>query len=267
VAALHALRVLYEDPHLLALDKPAGLHTAPLHAKHAEHAEHAEHAGTLLAELLARYPEVSAVPGLRPAEHGLLHRLDRETSGVLIVARTAAAFAALRAQFAAQQVRKEYLAVCLPATDAAQAAARRASTPLRLESRFAPYGPGRRKVRVVLPGSGAAARRKAGERLYATEARVLELGEGRARVGAWLLRGFRHQVRAHLAFLGLPILGAPLYGVSGPQGGVPRLYLHAAAVQLTHPLSGAVLRIASPEPAEFAAAMGRGSVPAAEVRP
>ena len=240
--ALSTLRVLYEDPHLLVVDKPAGLHTAPLRA--------GEEA-TLLAEVISRYPEVASVPGLRAPEHGLLHRLDRETSGVVVFARSPEAFAALREQFAGEAVRKEYRAVCLPGaggTDAAQG-------PVRIQSRFAPYGPGRRMVRVVLPESGAAARRKAGEQQYLTEARVLEEGAGFALVGAWLRRGFRHQVRAHLAYLRLPILGDPLYGVARPAGVAPRLYLHAAAVDLAHPLTGLALRIESPTPAEFAAAL------------
>jgi 23S rRNA pseudouridine1911/1915/1917 synthase len=234
-----ALCVLYEDPDLLAIDKPAGMHTAPLRPGEQ---------GTLLGEVIAGYPEIAALPGIKPAEPGLLHRLDRETSGVVIVARTAAAFGALRAQFAGEQVRKEYLAVCLPrAPLPADPAA-----PLRIESRFAPYGPGRKKVRVVLqPGE-----RKATSRLYGTEVQIVRSRGQRVLVRAALLRGFRHQVRAHLAHLGLPILGDPLYGVSCPAGVAPRLYLHASAVELVHPVTGAVLSIRSPLPAEFAVALG-----------
>lgn len=244
MSAPRALHVLYEDPHLLAIDKPASLHTAPLRASEE---------ATLLAEVIGRYPEVASVPGLRAPEHGLLHRLDRETSGVVIVARSAEAFAALRGQFAGEQVRKEYRAVCAPRPAGGETEALQG--PLRIESRFAPYGPGRRMVRVVLPESGPAARRKAGGRLYLTEARVLEGGAGFALVGAWLRRGFRHQVRAHLAHLGFPILGDPLYGVASPAGVAPRLYLHAAAVDLAHPVTGRALRIESPVPPDFAAAL------------
>lgn len=234
------LRVLYEDSDLLAVDKPAGLHTAPLRSGEQ---------GTLLGQLIACYPSIAALPGIKPTEPGLLHRLDRETSGVVIVARTAAAFAALRSQFAAEEVSKEYLAVCL-------APANLPTAPLRLESHFAPHGPGRRRVRVVLPDprGGTAMRRGTTSRLYVTEARILASRAGRVLVGARLSRGFRHQLRAHLAYLGLPILGDPLYGVPCPQGLTPRLYLHAAAVALAHPMTGKPLSIRSPVPPEFASA-------------
>jgi 23S rRNA pseudouridine1911/1915/1917 synthase len=239
-----AFCVLYEDSHLLAIDKPAGLHTAPLQPGEG---------GTLLGEVIARYPEIASLPGIKPMEPGLLHRLDRETSGVVIVARTAEAFAALRAQFAAKQVCKEYLAVCVSAAVPAG--------PLRIESRFAPYGPGRKEVRVVLE----AGRRNVSSRLYATEAQVLEARGGRALVRAGLLRGFRHQVRAHLAHLGLPILGDPLYGVPCPAGVPARLYLHAARVDLLHPVTGAALSIRSPVPPEFPAALGQACLPGASL--
>ena len=231
------LSILYEDGQLLAVDKPAGVHSAPLRPGES---------GTLLGLVIARYPEVAGLPGIKPVEPGLLHRLDRETSGILLVARTAEAFSSLRAEFEAGRVRKEYIALCACRVEA------RAGKRLWLESRFAPYGRGGRRVRVLLPGEeGRYAARQASPRLYRTEVQVLERQGSWALVRANLLRGFRHQVRAHLAHLGLPIAGDDLYGVEAPPGVPERLYLHASALELPHPASGQALRLSSPLPPEF----------------
>ena len=233
------MHVLYEDKDLIAVDKPAGLHTAPLRKGET---------GTLLAQVIERYPEIAALPGIKPSEPGLLHRLDRDTSGVVLLARTEAAFQRLRAEFAGGRVRKEYLALCAPT------AAVRPGQRYALESRFAPYGPGRRMVRVVPAGREGAGGggRKASGGLYHTEVEVLEVRGSRALVRARIVKGFRHQVRAHLAHLGLPLAGDPLYGVPTSPGACGRLYLHASAVELEHPAGGAPLRIGSPLPPDFA---------------
>ena len=233
------MRVLYEDRDLIAVDKPAGLHTAPLRKGETD---------TLLAQVLERCPEIAALPGIKPSEPGLLHRLDRDTSGVVLLARTEAAFQRLRAEFAGGRVHKEYLALCAPTT------AVRPGQRCAMESHFAPYGPGRRMVRVVPagqegPGEGG---RKTSAGLYHTEVEVLEVRGSRALVRARIVKGFRHQVRAHLAHLGLPLAGDPLYGVPASPGACGRLYLHASAVELEHPASGVPLRIGSPLPPDFA---------------
>ncbi len=236
------LRVLYEDDALLAVEKPAGVHTAPLAPGEA---------GTLLAAVIARYPEVAGLPGRKPVEPGLLHRLDRETSGVVVVARTPAAFEKLRAQFESGKARKEYVAGCgrrgLPGRKLA------VGDRLGISSRFAPSGPGRKRVRVVEAQEGREhLLREATSEQYATEAEVLAVGPVWCAVRCLLTRGFRHQVRAHLAWMDLPILGDPLYGVAAPDG-PSRMYLHAAAIELAHPTSGEPLRIESPLPPELAA--------------
>jgi len=282
------LIVRYEDPYLLAVEKPPGAHTAPLRAGEG---------GTLLDAVIARYPEVARLPGIKAIEPGLLHRLDRDTSGLVLVARTPESFATLRASFDAVAVEKGYLAVCrrvapeaLPA-DHARAGLLR--TPrqlpggrLRIESRFAPFGPGRRRVRLVdalvggeaagagppsgslLPagpigqlGARGGPRRPPAEttnRRYATEVELLEERGGLILVRARITAGFRHQVRAHLAALGLPILGDSLYGEGGTPGApaslpppVERLFLHAASLALSHPHDGRPLSIRSPLPEEF----------------
>jgi 23S rRNA pseudouridine1911/1915/1917 synthase len=235
------LVVLFEDSDLLVLDKPAGLHTAPLRPAET---------GTLLDQVIALYPEVAALPGVKLVEPGLVHRLDRDTSGLVVVARTAEAFALLRRAFLTGGARKFYLAACGGSKEEAPVGAS-----VHIASRFAPYGPGRRMVRVVLPGDGKKSfAREAARRIYETDVEVVFREAGRALLSARILRGFRHQVRAHLSFLGWPILGDALYGFPAPPDLPPRLYLHAARLEMAHPRSGAPLVVQSPLPAEFGAA-------------
>jgi 23S rRNA pseudouridine1911/1915/1917 synthase len=243
--------VLFEDGHLLAVDKPAGVHSAPLRPGES---------GTLLGAVLARYPEVAGLPGIKSVEPGLLHRLDLETSGILLVARTAEAFRSLRAAFAAGRVRKVYTALCACRTEL------EAGRRLRIESRFAPYGRGRKRVRAIAAENEGRPRaqrarkeRQASAGLYRTEAQVLERRGPWALVQAVTFKGFRHQVRAHLAQLELPIAGDALYGIPPPAGAPARLYLHASAIELAHPISGEPLRLCSPLPPEFRLPLGGGA--------
>jgi 23S rRNA pseudouridine1911/1915/1917 synthase len=228
------LVVRFEDESLLVVEKPAGMHTAPLRPAET---------GTLLSLVLEAWPEVRDVPGFKTVEPGLLHRLDRDTSGLVVLARTARAFEALRAGF--DTMRKEYLAVCAPRDEA------RAGDAFEIQSRFAPYGPGRMRVRVVADGDKPV--RETTAATYGTSVFVVTRAGERSLVRAALSRGFRHQVRAHLSHAGYPILGDLLYGVPVPDGYAPRMYLHAALIELRHPVSGAPLVVESPAPPEFAA--------------
>jgi 23S rRNA pseudouridine1911/1915/1917 synthase len=236
-----ALVVLFQDRDLLVLDKPAGLHTAPLRRGETE---------TLLEDVIARFPEVAALPGVKAVEPGLVHRLDRETSGLVVVARSAEAFTLLRRAFVTGGARKVYVAACAGSSEEGPA-----GVSLHIESRFAPYGPGRRMVRVVLPADGKKGfARQATREIYETDAGIIFRDSGRALLSARIVRGFRHQVRAHLSFLGYPILGDTLYGAPVPPDLPQRLYLHAARLEMAHPRSGAPLVVRSPLPAEFSAA-------------
>lgn len=233
------LRVQYEDSSLVVVEKPAGVHTAPLRPGEPD---------TLMEMVIRTYPEVALLPGIKPVEPGLVHRLDRDTSGLVVFARTAKAFDELRRSFASGGARKLYRAACTCADEILDS-----STPLRIESRFAPYGRGRTMVRAVFPGERSRKLLKSatGE-IYVTEAEVTARGNGRMLLSASILKGFRHQVRVHLAFLGFPILGDPLYGAAVPEGFPSRMYLHAARIELRHPTSGFPLVVESPLPGEFA---------------
>ncbi len=236
------LLVRFEDEQVLVVEKPAGQHTAPLRAGER---------GTLLERVIEKYPEVAGVPGIKAVEPGLLHRLDRETSGLVAIARSAAAFAILREAAARGGMRKEYIAACARPVDGEAIGA---GAGLRISSRFAPYGSGGRMVRVVLAGeSRGKLLQNATPDSYSTEAEIIRRGAAAHLLRVDIDRGFRHQVRAHLSFLGFPILGDSLYGAPVPPGAVDRLYLHATRLQFEHPATGALVSVESPLPQEFAA--------------
>jgi 23S rRNA pseudouridine1911/1915/1917 synthase len=237
------LRIIHVDDQLLVIDKPEGMHTAPL--REGER-------GSLLDAVIDQFPEVERVPGIKPVEPGLLHRLDKGTSGLVVIARSVRAFTDLLAQFESGEVRKEYLAVSVPGP-----AVR--SRRLSVSSRFAPLGPGRARVQMVMSYEHRSRMLKeASPETYATEAEIAERGAGCCLVRCTITRGFRHQVRVHLAHLGLPIVGDPLYGAPVPPGFGERMYLHAVAVELHHPADGRPLRFESDMPGEFPLLLAAG---------
>jgi 23S rRNA pseudouridine1911/1915/1917 synthase len=178
------LRVLYEDTDLVVLDKPAGLTVHPGAGRTT---------GTLAHHLLARYPEMAGVGG--PGRPGIVHRLDQGTSGVIVVARTAAAYHRLAHAFAAREVDKRYLAIAYgepkPSSGMIDAPIGRHAT--------------RRKEMTVRSDRGGGRPARTGYRTLATRAGIslveLDLATGRT-----------HQIRVHLKHLGHPLVGDPLYG-------------------------------------------------------
>jgi 23S rRNA pseudouridine1911/1915/1917 synthase len=184
------LEVLFESEDFVIANKPAGLPTAPLVRTETR---------SLAAALLARYPEMKGV-GFREREPGLVHRLDNETSGVVLAARHADAFAAARALFEASAIDKRYLAVTASGLAAAG----------EIRSLLGPDSADPRRVRVFehAPEAGYA-------KLATTRYRVVQSTERYALVELSVERAFRHQIRAHLAQLGFPIVGDALYG--GPK--------------------------------------------------
>ncbi len=213
---LERARLLYADAELAAVDKPAGVPAQP----------------TLTSDRGTLPELVSALLG---APVTLVHRLDRETSGVTVFARTAAAAAALSEAFRAGGPEKTYLALC-------------ARPPAPADGRVdAPLGkdPARAGLRRVDPGGDAAA----------TRYRTLRAGPGAALVEASPETGRTHQIRVHLAHLGAPLLGDARYG--GPRRvgelAIPRVMLHARRLRLVHPATGAPLVLEAPVPEDFAA--------------
>jgi 23S rRNA pseudouridine1911/1915/1917 synthase len=222
-----AVPILYEDASLVAIDKPAGM---PSHALRADETE------TVANFLLARYPELAHVGTDR--EPGIVHRLDTDTSGVLLAARTTPAYRALRRQFSTHRVRKEYVAV----THGDVAASGEVRAPIAHDRH------NRRKMRVC-----RAAGSSAGARPAVTRYAPLDRLGGYTVLAVEIPTGVMHQIRAHLASIGHPIVGDRLYGAVARDGDPPRHLLHATRLTVVHPASGRPLTIESPPPAEFRA--------------
>lgn len=224
------LRVLAESTSWLALDKPAKQPTQPLRPGEL---------GTLVGGLLARYPEVRGI-GYGPREPGILHRLDTDTSGIVLVARTTAAFEVMRGMLASGEIEKTYRALvggrCTAPRD------------VRLALRRDP-----RDARRVVPDPSTP-----DDEDVTPLTRILAatgLGEF-ALVTVTASPAKRHQVRAHLAALGHPIVGDTLYG--GPAlEGVDRHMLHASQVVFRCPDTGQRRAVDAPLPLDFAAAVAR----------
>jgi len=210
-------RLLYADDQLCAVDKPAGVAAQPTLATDRGH----------LPALVAALLGAEVLP---------VHRLDRETSGVVLLARSRAAATALTAAFREGRVEKRYLALC---SRAPQPPDGRVEAPLGPD----PARPGRRAVRE-------------GGEPAATAYRTLRVGPGgQALVEARPETGRTHQIRVHLAHLGAPLLGDARYG--GPRRilelSVPRVMLHARRLEVVHPATGARLLLEAPVPEDFAA--------------
>ena len=221
------LSVVYEDDDLLIVDKPAGLvtHPAPGHAS-----------GTLVNALLARRPTFGGIAGV--ARPGIVHRLDRGTSGLIIVAKHDAAQAHLMAQLKARRVKKTYLALV---GGAVAAAAGRIEAPIGRD-------PAHRTRMAIVPGGRAA----------------VTVYHVRERFAAWtlleldLVTGRTHQIRVHLASLGHPVAGDPVYATGsvrrGPDG-LERLFLHASRLEFAAPTGERLIRVTAPLPPELEAVL------------
>lgn len=220
------LAVVWEDASVVAFDKPAGQACHPVRPLER---------GTLAGAALARYPELAAVGG-DPAMPGLLHRLDAGTSGLVLAARTQAAFDAVRAQLTAHAARKVYLALVEGAVDRAGG----------VSGHLAHADSFRGRMR---PVSGGALPR--GERPMFAETFYRPL----RRAGAFTLlevsifTGVTHQIRCQLASIGHPVAGDALYGARPlPPAAGPGHRLHALAATFVHPATARPLTIRTPEP-------------------
>ena len=221
------LAILYEDADLIVLNKPAGLvvHPAPGHA-----------ADTLVNALLHHCADLQGIGGeLRP---GIVHRLDKDTSGVLVVAKNEAAVAALVAQFSSHSVRKEYLALVWGAL-------KKPSGTVELPVGRHPVH--RQKMAVTEKGRPAV-----------THYETLAAGPLATLLRVRIETGRTHQIRVHLAHLGHPVVGDSTYG-RARQGlpdtlSIPRQMLHAHVLEIAHPRDGRPLAFTAPPPPDFLAA-------------
>jgi 23S rRNA pseudouridine1911/1915/1917 synthase len=231
------LAIVHEDAHLVVIDKPAGLVVHPGAGRDS---------GTLVNALLHHVRDLSGVGGvLRP---GIVHRLDRGTSGLLVVAKDDATHRELARQFASREVEKEYLVLVL-------------GVPQRKQATIAaPIGrdPVQRKKMSVRASRGREARSQ-----YA----VVEAFDGAALLRVRIMTGRTHQIRVHLASLGHPVAGDATYGGTRTPSSrrsaarqalrnLVRPALHAARLAFTHPATGARVAFESPLPADLAGVVG-----------
>lgn len=181
------------------IDKPAGLPSAPLTM------EDKNNAFCRSAEL---FPELYNVIGKKEIEHGLIHRLDTATSGLMLIAANQECYDFLQKEQQEGKIIKYYRAQCnvlVPVTDKKE---------IQVESYFRPFGPGRKEVRPVTQDSGKAALQKLGKKvLYKTTVKILSYNEDKkmAEVECKIINGYRHQVRCHLSWIGLPVVNDKIY--------------------------------------------------------
>jgi 23S rRNA pseudouridine1911/1915/1917 synthase len=219
--------VVHDDPDLVVVDKPAGL---------VVHPGAGVPGGTLVNGLLARYPEIGDVGD--PARPGIVHRLDKGTSGLMLVARSPAAYDRLVAALGAREVDRRYLAIVhgVPATARGTV--------------DAPIGRSRRQpTRMAVATGGRDARTS-----YEVRERF-EQPVPAALVECRLETGRTHQIRVHLAAIGHPVVGDDTYGPRGAAPPAPRPMLHAYRLGVRHPITGQPLTFASPIPDDMEAVL------------
>lgn len=200
-----------DEPYLI-INKPSGLPSAPLNENDRNNAF------SIAAEL---FPELLNVTGRKEIEHGLLHRIDTETSGLLIIAATQDSYENLLQLQKENKIKKYYSALSnvdyeninklggFPSSDFVYC---KNIKEYNLESYFRFFGEGRKSVRPVTKNSNGAALKKLGKPvLYNTNIKIVENSCDLIRIEACITNGFRHQVRCHLAWMGLPIIGDSLY--------------------------------------------------------
>jgi 23S rRNA pseudouridine1911/1915/1917 synthase len=224
------LEVLHEDAHLIVLDKPAGLvvHPAPGHAD-----------GTLVNALLYHAAVQGGPDPLRP---GIVHRLDKDTSGVMVVAKTPQAHERLVEMFQRHALERAYLAIAIG----------RPPQSITYDTFHGRHPANRKKF----TSRGARGRRAV------THLETIELLHGSALVRCHLETGRTHQIRVHLAEHGHPVLGDPLYGTSIGDPALRRVAtelgrqaLHAALLAFAHPITGEPLRLETEPPEDFKRAL------------
>jgi len=218
------LDIVYEDADLIVVNKPAGL---------VVHPGAGNPRGTLVNALLYHCPTLNVGGAVRP---GIVHRLDKDTSGLLVVAKSDLAHQRLQQQFKRREVHKQYLALVYGA--------------LRTDRGYIQAPIGRhpvQRVKMAVIEKGREARTR-----WTVRARYVDaVGRPYTLLEVLLETGRTHQIRVHCAWLGHPLVGDALYGPQRPALPAPRQCLHAAALSLTHPITGTPLSFSAPLPEDF----------------
>ncbi|MFC7378585.1 RluA family pseudouridine synthase [Brevundimonas sp. GCM10030266] len=236
------LTVLYEDADLIVIDKPAGM---------AAHPAPGNETGTLVNALLAHCGDsLSGIGGV--ARPGIVHRLDKDTSGVMVAAKTDRAHAGLSALFATHDIERTYIALTRGAPNPAKG---------RIETLIGRSSSDRKKMAVLKSGGRNAITDYVVQQTFGEPARAGGAPLA-ARVACTLHTGRTHQIRVHLASKGAPILGDPVYGSGSPaasvraavhDAGLTRQALHAAVLGFVHPVTGEALRFETQPPPDMLA--------------
>ncbi len=231
------LKVLFEDEHLIVIDKPAGM---------AAHPAPGTESGTLVNALLHHCgASLSGIGGV--ARPGIVHRLDKDTSGVMVAAKSDAAHRGLAKLFEAHDIDRVYIALTRGAPNPASGT---------INTQLGRSHADRKKMAVLRTGGREAITHYRTERVFGPAIRPLA-----ARVSCRLETGRTHQIRVHLASKGAPCLGDAVYGSGQPQiavreamkaAGLNRQALHAAVLGFVHPITGKALRFETPLPADMA---------------
>lgn len=223
------LNVIFEDGDLLVINKPARMVVHPAHG---------HHSGTLVNALLARYPDLAALTQFDSRERpGIVHRLDQDTSGLIMVARTPTALKNLRRQFKARTVEKIYLALVFGLPEAPEGVI---DVPLGRDPRH------RQKFAPRADGKPARTHYRVAESF--PKYSLLEIG---------LETGRTHQIRVHLAWLDCPVVGDTVYGRRKNRLGLDRQFLHAWQLKFQHPRTGDLLQMEAPLDEELQAVLAK----------
>lgn len=236
------LTVLYEDADLIVIDKPAGM---------AAHPAPGTPDGTLVNALLAHCgASLSGIGGV--ARPGIVHRLDKDTSGVMVAAKTDRAHAGLSALFATHDIERTYIALTRGAPS---------PTKGRIETLIGRSSSDRKKMAVLSAGGRKAITDYVVQQTFGKPGKAGGAPMA-SRVACTLHTGRTHQIRVHLASMGAPILGDAVYGSGSPaapvrsaiiESGLNRQALHAAVLGFVHPVTGEAMRFETPPPADMAA--------------
>jgi len=217
------IQFLYQDEDLAVVNKPCGMVVHPAAGNET---------GTLVNALLFAIPDLSGIGGVK--RPGIVHRLDKDTSGVLLIAKNDAAHLSLSAQLKERSMEKHYLAVAEGTVKDDRGT---------IDRPIARSPKDRKKMAIVEGGRPAQ-----------TEWRLLEALRGASLLDVHILTGRTHQIRVHLQSVGHPVAGDPLYGIKHGVA-APRLMLHAYTLAFTHPRTGERMRFTAPLPDEYREAL------------